>query len=207
MRRKRPLERKESVVRDATLVVIASEDRYAVSQYFDFFRSTRIQFHVLETDHGQSSPAHVMRRLDDFMKKYDFGEGDEFWLVSDTDHWIRPGHIQNLVEVVKLCRQKGIKVALSNPCFDLWLLLHFAEFPDENPLTCREVGERLRAAVGHYNKSKVFNLPITDLLVRDAIRRSKAKEPRPDDIPNDVCTSVHRIIEDLVSRNVISIPL
>jgi hypothetical protein len=38
------------------LVVIASEDRYAVRQYFDFFESSRIQFRVLETQNGKSSP-------------------------------------------------------------------------------------------------------------------------------------------------------
>ena len=37
------------VHRDATLIVIASEDRYAVKQYFELFKSTQIQFRVLET--------------------------------------------------------------------------------------------------------------------------------------------------------------
>lgn len=52
MRKKRPLDRKVKVVRDASLVVIASEDRYAVRQYFDFFESTRMQLRVLETRDG-----------------------------------------------------------------------------------------------------------------------------------------------------------
>ena len=64
MRKKRPLDRSTDVVRDANLIVIASEDKYAVRQYFDFFRSTRIQFKVLETDDGKSAPEHVMARLD-----------------------------------------------------------------------------------------------------------------------------------------------
>ena len=60
MRKKRPLDRKSEPVRDASLVVIASEDRYAVRQYFDFFESIRIQFRVLETLDGKSSPEHVL---------------------------------------------------------------------------------------------------------------------------------------------------
>ena len=63
MRKKRPIQRIENRTRDASLVVIASEDRFAVKQYFELFQSTRIQFHVLETDHGESSPKHVMARL------------------------------------------------------------------------------------------------------------------------------------------------
>jgi len=68
------------------LIVIASEDKYAVRQYFEFFRSTKIQFKVLETQDGKSAPEHVLTRLDEYMKEFDIGDGDEFWLVSDCDH-------------------------------------------------------------------------------------------------------------------------
>src|SRR5262249_48220782 len=144
MRKKRPLDRSTSVVRDANLIVIASEDTYAVRQYFDFFRSTRIQFKVLETEEGKSAPEHVLARVDEYMSEYEIGEGDEFWLVLDCDHWINSGHIKNLTRVMQECRKKGIQIALSHPCFELWLLLHFAEFPTENKLTRAQVEKRIR---------------------------------------------------------------
>ena len=194
------------MVRDANLIVIASEDRYAVKQYFEFFHSTRIQFRVLETKHGKSSPQHVMERLNRYIEEYDIGEGDQFWFVSDTDHWIEPGHIKNLVEVVRLCRQKQIGVALSNPCFDLWLLLHFADFPNEVSLKCCEIGHRIRTAVGQYNKARVYDLPIDDERVAIAIQRSRANQSLSGEIPDRIATSIHLIIEDLVSRGVIRIP-
>jgi hypothetical protein len=194
------------MVRDANLIVIASEDRYAVKQYFEFFHSTRVQFRVLETEEGKSSPQHVMERLDAYIEEYDIGEGDQLWLVSDTDHWIEPGHVQNLVEVVRLWRQKQIGVALSNPCFDLRLLLHFAEFPNQASLKCDEIGERIRAAVGQYNKSRVYNLPIDNERVANAIQRSQANQPSSGEIPNQTGTSVHMIVQDLVGRGLICIP-
>lgn len=205
MRKKRPLERVDGVHRDATLIVIASEDRYAVKQYFDLFKSTQIQFRVLETEDGKSSPEQVMQRLDAFIKDHDFGPGDQFWFVADTDHWIESSHIQNLVEVARLCRQKGIQVALSNPCFELWLLLHFAEFPAQDGLSCTELGGLIRSAVGAYKKTKVFNLPISDAGVADAIRRSKTNFDENDPIPTKLQTAVHQVIEDLVARGAIKI--
>ena len=57
MRKKRPLKRVDGVHRDAILVVIASEDRYAVKQYFDLFKSTSIQFRVLETEDAARLPS------------------------------------------------------------------------------------------------------------------------------------------------------
>lgn len=205
MRKKRPLDRSANVVRDASLIVIASEDKYAVRQYFEFFRSTKIQFKVLETEDGKSAPEHVLARLVEYMKEYDIDEGDEFWLVCDCDHWIKHGHIKNLAQVIQLCRQKGIQVALSNPCFELWLLLHFAEFPAEAKLTSAEIEKRLRKAVGSYDKTKVYNLPIDMDAVKAAAKRSADNQNTSSEIPDRPQTAVHLIIQHLLDRGIISI--
>ena len=76
MRKKRPLDREAKHVRDANLVVIASEDRYAVRQYFDFFESTRIQFRVLETTDGKSAPEHILERINEYINDFEIGKGD-----------------------------------------------------------------------------------------------------------------------------------
>ena len=205
MRKKRPLDRKAKPVRDASLVIIASEDRYAVRQYFDFFESTRIQFRVLETENGKSAPEHVLNRIDEYMEEFEIGEGDTFWVVCDCDHWVQPNHIQNLTRVLQQCRQKGIQVALSNPCFELWLLLHFADFPREDRLTCQEVINRLRTAAGGYDKTKVYNLQIDDEKVLAAVKRATDKHPSLEEIPKQLQTAAHVIIQDLVARRVISV--
>ena len=205
MRRKRPLDRTTKVVRDASLIVIASEDKYAARQYFELFRSTKIQFKVLETDEGKSAPQHVMARLDTYMKEFDFGPNDEFWLVCDCDHWINAGHIKNLVQVIQQCGQKGIQVALSNPCIELWLLLHFSSFPTEDQLTCDEVEDKIRAAIGGYDKTRVYNLPITNENVRVAVKRSADNQASSSEIPDCPQTAVHGIIQHLVERGIISV--
>ena len=203
MRKKRPIQRSEDRTRDASLVVIASEDRFAVKQYFEMFHSTRIQFHVLETDHGQSSPEHVMARLEQYLNEYSVGDGDQFWLVCDTDHWIESNHIHNLVEVVKRCKQKDISVALSNPCFDLWLLLHFDDFPTASSVTCGQVGDLIRAKLSTFNKTRVFDLPISELEVFNAIARSRKYFVESDIIPSKPQSAVHLIIEDLVNKGIV----
>lgn len=205
MRKKRPIQRIENRTRDASLVVIASEDRFAVKQYFELFHSTRIQFHVLETDHGESSPQHVMARLEEYLDQYSVGEGDQFWLVCDTDHWIESNHIQNLVEVVKRCKQRDISVALSNPCFDLWLLLHFDEFPSATSLNSSQIGDLIRGKVANYNKTRVYNLPFSDSGIRDAIDRSRSNFIESHVIPSTPQTAVHLIIEELVHKEIIQL--
>ena len=205
MRRKRPLTRTEGTLRSANLVVIASEDTHAVQQYFDFFHSTRIQFKVLATEDGNSSPQDVLARLLEFKKEFDLqDDGDQLWLVTDSDHWIEAGHIANLTRVIKQCRQNNIQVAMSCPCFDLWLLLHFEEAPTSLELTCSDVGTLIREAVGSYNKTKVYKLPIDMPKVSLAIERAKAVNPNGP-ILTIMGTEVFRIVEDLVRLKIVDI--
>ena len=42
--------------------------------------------------------------------------------------------------------EHGISVAVSNPCLELWFLLHFAE--PSTPMTRTEIGERVRRHLG-----------------------------------------------------------
>ena len=83
MRRKRKIDRSAGKLADANLIVIASEDQYAVKQYFNLFHSVRIQFEVLETENGRSAPKDVLERLSRYLDEFQIGEGDEFWLVTD----------------------------------------------------------------------------------------------------------------------------
>lgn len=50
------------------------------------------------------------------------GEIDEFWCVFDVE-W--PHNHPGLAEAVAVAAGNGIRLAISNPCFELWLALHF----------------------------------------------------------------------------------
>ena len=52
----------------------------------------------------------------------DSDEIDEVWCVFDVE---APQKHPNLNEALALARDNGIKTAVSNPCFEIWLALHF----------------------------------------------------------------------------------
>lgn len=58
---------------------------------------------------------------------------DQFWAVFDRDE--HPYY----EEAVKRCQQGGVGVARSNPCFEIWLILHHQDFdrPDDHHLVQR----------------------------------------------------------------------
>ena len=55
-------------------------------------------------------------------KKDSFEEGDQVWAVFDRDEHPR------FADAVNLCNAHGVRVGRSNPCFELWLILHEQEY-------------------------------------------------------------------------------
>ncbi|WP_423920864.1 RloB family protein [Candidatus Poriferisodalis sp.] len=53
------------------------------------------------------------------------GEIDEVWWVFDVE-W--PRNHPNLREALDLAKARAIRTAVSNPCFELWLALHFKKY-------------------------------------------------------------------------------
>lgn len=205
-RESRPLDRDGGQrLRDASLLVIASEDRYAAKQYFDRFSGRRIQVVVLPTEIGDSSPAGVLERLNRFRGRYQLLPDDRLWLCLDSDHWIEPDHISGLHRVLGACHKASIRVALSCPCFDFWLLLHVTDEPAVAEAvgspTCRQVGERIREVLGTYNKRRVDLLPLTESQVRAAMERARSRWGTVEgEIPTSPSTGVHRILDDIAAR-------
>ena len=147
MPRKGLLPRKE-YVRDAKLFVLATEGTDTEKQYFEgLFGSSKVKIEVLDTGTtGLSSPGHVLKRLSDFEDKYELDANDEPWLVIDVDHH-RP---DSLSQVCQEATQKGFQLAVSNPCFELWLRLHFAE-AELADTRCKHLKDRLKHELGSYN--------------------------------------------------------
>ncbi len=51
-------------------------------------------------------------------------EIDEVWCIFDVE-W--PTNHPKLVDAIDLAQRSGVKLAISNPCFELWLALHFTD--------------------------------------------------------------------------------
>ncbi|ROP40414.1 RloB-like protein [Saccharothrix texasensis] len=70
---------------------------------------------------------------------------DEIWCVVDVDDHAR------LPEAKNLAKKEGINLAVSNPCFELWALLHFQE--QNAHINSIAIQRRLRSHMPGYEKS------------------------------------------------------
>lgn len=205
--------------RDARIIVIASEGKDTERIYFQALASEyanpRVHVHILERgedEQNNSSPEHVLKQLNDYKRGYSLEEDDELWLVIDKDRWTEA----MLSHVAAECAQNDfMHMALSNPCFELWLLLHLV---DATSLTSEEQEQwmkndrssrrtdpylkvRLRQAMGSYNESN-YDAQILIPHVEIAIERARVLDDNPADRwPQTLGTRVCQLAESVINRN------
>lgn len=175
------------------MFVIATEGAVTEPSYFKRFEDQETVVHInLLSGKNKSAPAHVLRRMNDYLKKKGLRASDEAWLVVDTDHWT----VWQLSELHEWANSnRNCFLAVSNPKFEIWLLLHFE---DGNGIaSSRECSERLVRYLPNFAKGQVEFMHLANG-VPDAIRRARLKDSPPcRDWPRTIGTTVYRLVEKL----------
>jgi hypothetical protein len=114
------------------------------------------------------------------------GGFDEVWCVTDVDEF-------DLAPAVTLARRHRVNLAVSNPCFELWLLLHHADCTSH----CDgydDVAVRLRKHVRDYDKCRLDFATYRDR-VDDAVRRARRLDPTGTAFTANPSTNVWQLVE------------
>ncbi|WP_316959620.1 RloB family protein [Streptomyces sp. TRM68367] len=99
------------------------------------------------------------------------GDFDEVWCVFDVDQFV------DVAEAAVAARRAGIRVAVSNPCFELWLLLHFAPQTAYVP-TYRKLPPLLQKHVPGYDRTRLDFAVYRDGRA-GAVQRARKLDPTP----------------------------
>jgi hypothetical protein len=134
---------------------------------------------------GACSPT----RLVDYAKKQrDLSKGsfDEVWCVFDVDQFV------DVAEAAVAARKAGIRVAISNPCFELWLLLHFTS-QTAHVATYKRLLPLLQKHVPGYDKTRVDFAAHRDGRA-DAVRRARELDPSGGEHTRNPSTGVWQLV-------------
>ena len=204
--------------RDARLIVIASEGKDTERIYFKAlakeYTNPRVHVHILErseAEQNNSSPEHVLKQLNDYKEQYALEADDELWLVVDKDRWTEA----MLSHVATECVQDNyMHMALSNPCIELWLLLHLVDVsllrPEEqlqwlenrrkSKNTDPYLKVRLRKEMGSYHES-AYDASMLIANVETAIEQAKTLDKNlADRWPQTLGTRVYLLAESVMNR-------
>ena len=220
-RERNPLIRRGGFIEAEKFYVLAYEGNVSEKKYFEDLRlseyfndSGSIETIALKKGKTDSSnPLSVKALLARAKQDYNFRPTDEFWLIIDRDQW-ETIHKINLEALYQDCqREQNFHIALSNPCFEMWLILHFkavTEISDadkalllENAATSAKhhfVDDYLTICMDNgrgYNKRpdpKIF-LPRLNVAIENAEQASEAQEHFPKTLGSDVFKLVKKLIK------------
>ena len=178
-----------------TLFVIATEGMKTERMYFEWFQrdGAVIQVEWLKGKQG-SAPPQVLSRMQKRLKIERLRHEDEAWLVIDKDQWTA----DQLVELYNWSlKQDNYHLAVSNPMFEYWLLLHFDE--GSGISAARQCIDRLKHHWPEFDKDRL-DMASLDGGITEAIERAKAKDTPPcSDWPRRTGTTVYRLVEKLMT--------
>jgi hypothetical protein len=159
-------------------------------------RAERDSLNGLKLQHGRAlsfaniifdnkAPAALVTRAA-AMRKEDFY--DEAWTVCDVDEF-------EVSKAVVDGQRQAIEIAWSNPCFEVWLIIHLREGcpPLQNG---RDAESKLRQLLPSWDKTKL-NFADFQPYVRVAIERASKLGSAPGDNPY---TSVGKLVAFLLDR-------
>jgi hypothetical protein len=174
--------------------VISTEGAVTEPAYFDHFSNDNIQIKIL-THKTKNAPSDVLKRMMKYLEKEGSREGDQHWLVIDKDEW-KHEQIKPLHDWAGEASNRGL--ALSNPHFEYWLLLHFEK--PKNGISSQYIFKQLKKYLPGYDKSlSLRELQKLKAHVHDAMRNARQKDsPKCKDWPRGHGATVYRLVEVLI---------
>lgn len=112
-------------------------------------------------------------------------EFDEAWCVVDVDEF-------DIEAATSQAAKLGIELAVSNPCFEFWLLLHFRD-PCGPAKACREIAGHLAKCLNGYDKTRL-NFAHFAPFVSVAIERARKIAPG-----SNPSTGVWRLVDKFMT--------
>jgi hypothetical protein len=151
----------------------------------------------IETGHGGAVPLTLVALAIDARGRAvaEEAEIDEFWCVFDVE-W--PRNHPGLSDAVHRAQENGIHLAITNPCFELWLILHFN---DHGAWLDNDSARRLRRGLdGSAGKSleAVKYMPLVAAAARRAAELDTRHQKNGAVFPHDNPSSgMHRLIASI----------
>ena len=197
------------------VILIVTEGSQTEPKYFEHFRNrqTNIDIRVIgsRTSGGETDYLSLIRKAVEYQNKNQISvsTGDAVWVVADGDvNYNNPDPINAkdslLSKARKLADTIGIHIALSNPCFEFWYLLHFqytTKFLKDYPA----VKNALVAYLPDYEKSSDVYAQLSEH-TSAAIQNAKHVEQyhlqngcnQPFGIAVNPFTEIYRLVESLL---------
>ncbi len=185
--------------RDSRLFVIACEGEKREKNYFFEIhkRSQRIRIKVLEPKPnevlGKSAPKWLLDKAISYVDEFDLTDSDSLWFVLDVDRWGR----QQIGLLTDVCKDNSNwNIAISNPCFEVWLYMHLKDIQYSKSKNCHQLKHELHKETSN----KGYNAEEFVSLIKSASQRARASDTdKNHDIPKKMESKMYLLAESIIT--------
>ncbi len=163
------------------------------SNYLKAFISKH-QLGIKVIDEGKKAPSTIIKKL---IRNHSDKRNSPIYIVCDKDRF----SIEKSEKIINEHSAKNIKIILSNPCFELWLLLHLKTCGKNlDTKECQHIWKKtFKKLFGKkYKKNEKQIFKLLEPKLNNAIKNSK-KLSTPDS-KNTTQTDVFKLIENLTKK-------
>jgi len=179
-------------------LIVCEGSRTEPSYFNRLKKELRLASVEVWVEHGNSAPISVVehaRRLRDRRKRSStHAPFDRVWCVMDVED---PQPHRSLNEAHDKAQQEKFSLALSNPCFEYWFLLHFER--TSRQMTTENAKQFLKEHLPNYDKEVPFDelLAHTETAIANAEGVISEKHYGEDLRNCNPSTHVHRLVLEL----------
>jgi hypothetical protein len=177
--------------------VIACEGSVTEPKYFSRFdeMSKRLKVDIVkdESSEQKSAPKYVLDRAVKYIHNEGLIDEDSLWFVIDVDRWKR----DQLEEIAAFCAENhNWNLILSNPCFEVWLHLHFSDSVEEiGNKPCKEI----KTIISRQNEQRRIMLEEYFHLLPEAIKNAELIDSNKEHyFPNPYSTKMYELGKKLL---------
>ncbi len=204
----RKLNRRPSSRNIAQKILIVCEGSKTEPIYFNSIRNDlrSLTLNIIVLPHQNKTDPHsiIERLIKERQQRKDnqqWSKEYEAWAVFDGDEHIEK-NLANWQSAIALAKSQKINLAIKNPCFELWYLIHFQDhFAQINRDSLINL---LRKHIADYDKSMCLDTNPLKLLTEQAIQRADkiAKQIERNELDkhsNPCCSGLSKLISSLLS--------
>lgn len=206
----------------ARLIIISCEGCVTEPEYFntvskklDDHISSIVKVEIVDKETTASEPKDILNNLNSYIDKYGCNNKyDSVWLVCDREKV--EARRRNIEAIKPECDEGGFKIALSNPTFELWLLMHLVDISNYDEVEIfenkkvfkskssrRYLDKELSNLLGNGFNKKVgrFNQDIVSFEnIMRAMSQASLFSTEFDDILDNIGTNLAKLMSDILDN-------
>lgn len=205
------------------VIIISCEGRNTEPEYFETIKeklanyiSVILEIKIVPKTSNASEPKDIICNLENYIvEQYDYkSDYDEMWVIWDREK-VEPRKV-NILKMLPECKAKNYNIAITNPLFEFWLLLHIVDISTYNRDTLydndwvtpsknkrfleKELLTQLYSAGGYNKKKNKFNKNIvTKENIQKALEQEKLFENELEKIIDNLGSNVGDLINKILT--------